>query len=141
MCCFVFVSPLSKVIWGYSKAAASVTWVNQRKFLKMTAAKLFLRRFRECGHTSFTIFFFCKNHTPWQPFVLIFLKLCLDFGNKNTEIPLQFSGKHLATCIIHNFNFTTHNYRLSALQMQSWYSISGVFLTVSEQDSKQCRRK
>ena len=70
MCCFVFVSPLSNVIWGYSKAAASVTWVNRRKFLKMTAAKLFLRKFRECGHTSFTIFFFAKitrldSHLFW----------------------------------------------------------------------------
>ena len=49
------------------------------------------------------------------------LKFCLNFGNKNTEILLQFSGKRLTTRIIHNFSFTTHNYRMSALQIQSCY--------------------
>ena len=45
----------------------------------------------------------------------------LDFRNKNIEILLQLSGKRLTICLIHNFNFITHNYRLSALQIQSWY--------------------
>ena len=60
--------------------------------------------------------FFVKNlllHTH------LILKFCLDFGNKNTEILLQLSGKGLSTCIIDNFNFTTQNYRMSTLQMQS----------------------
>ena len=63
----------------------------------------------------------------------LILKFCLNFGNKNTEILLQLSGKRLTTCIIHSFDFTTHNYRMSALQIQCWYKypISGVFLSVS----------
>ena len=63
----------------------------------------------------------------------LILRFCLDFGNKNTEILYQLWGKRLTTCIIHNFKFTGHNYRLSALQIKSWYSISGVFLTVLQQ--------
>ena len=63
----------------------------------------------------------------------LILKFCLDFGNKNTKILLQVSGKRLTTCIIHYFSFTTHNYRMRTLQIQSWhkYSISGVFLSLA----------
>ena len=73
---------------------------------------------------------FVKNTRLHTHLILIF---CLHFGNKNTEILLQLSGKRLTTCIIHNFNFTTHNYRMSALQIQNWqkYSISGVFLSLA----------
>ena len=50
---------------------------------------------------------------------------------KNTEKLLQLSGKLLTTCIIHKFNFTTHNYRMRALQRQIWYKYPGVFLSVA----------
>ena len=64
----------------------------------------------------------------------LILKFCLDFWNKNTEILLQLSGKCLTICIIHNFNFTTDNYRIRALQIQTWYkhSISEIFLKQTE---------
>ena len=58
------------------------------------------------------------KNVSYKKYVLSKL-LILRFRNKNIEILLQLSGKCLTTCLIHNFSFTIHNYRLCALQIQS----------------------
>ena len=49
----------------------------------------------------------------------LILRFGSDFGNQNIKILLYLSGKRPTTCLIHNFSFTIHNYRLSALQIRS----------------------
>ena len=137
---FVFESlRLSNTIRSYSKAAASVTSISQKanssKWLWWSS---FLEGVGCVAILPLRNVFFVKNIHLQSHFILRF---CLDFGNKNTEILLQLFGKCLTTCIILCLNFTAHNYWLSALQIHSWYSVFGVFLTVLHQDSKFCRRK
>ena len=138
---FVFVSLLlSNAIWSYSKAAASMTSISQKanssKWLRWSSFLEDLGCVAILPLRNVFFFFFLTIHA-----VKAILRFCLDFGNKNTKILLQLSDKRLITSVIHNFSFTAHKYRPSALQIHSWYSISGVFLTVLHQDSKFCRRK
>ena len=105
-----------------------MTSISQKgKFLKMTAVELLFRRFSLCSFTSSNNLF-CKKYTPSHPFDF---EILLGFWEQKYQ--LQVSGKRLTTCIIHYFSFTTHNYRMRTLQIQSWhkYSISGVFLSLA----------
>ena len=120
---FVFVTLSSNSIWSYSKVTDNDSNQSKGKYFKMTAVELFLGG-SNCVALPPLKMFFVKNTRLHSHLIL---KFCLNFGNKNTDILLQLSGTCLTTCIIYKVNFTTHNYRMRALQIQSWYKYFGVF--------------
>ena len=129
---FLFVTLLLNAIWSYSKAATSVNIISQ-KASSWKQVQWSFRGLRLCGHAFSKKMLFIKSMRLHSHLIFRF---CSDYGNKNIEILLQLSRKRLMSFLIHNISFTVHNYRLSAIQIQSWYSSSRLFLTVWQQDLK-----